>query len=94
MSDALNGQKGVSEATRRRVLEYAARVGYVPNSAARALSRSRVGVIGVVIRENYSVIRTEPRTTCALKLIQGVVLNTWSESAAVMVCSNVCRGRR
>lgn len=65
VSDALNGQKGVSEATRRRVLEYAARVGYVPNSAARALSRSRVGAIGVVIRENYSVIRTEPRTTCA-----------------------------
>ena len=28
------------------------------------------------------------------ELIQGVVLNTWSESAAVMVCSNVCRGRR
>ena len=31
---------------------------------------------------------------CRLKVIQGVVLNTWSESAAVMVCSNVCRGRR
>ena len=46
VSYALNGQKGVSEATRRRVLEYAARVGYVPNSAARALSRSRVGAIG------------------------------------------------
>lgn len=60
VSYALNGQKGVSEATRRRVLEYAARVGYVPNSAARALSRSRVGAIGVVIRESYSVIRTEP----------------------------------
>ena len=28
VSDALNGQKRVSEATRRRVLEYAARVGY------------------------------------------------------------------
>ena len=27
-----------------------------------------------------------------LKLIQGVVLKTWSESAAVMVCSNVRRG--
>ena len=27
-----------------------------------------------------------------LKLIQGVVLKAWSESAAVMVCSNVCRG--
>lgn len=60
VSYALNGQKGVSEATRRRVLDYAASVGYVPNSAARALSRSRVGAIGVVIRESYSVIRTEP----------------------------------
>ena len=29
-----------------------------------------------------------------MKVIQGVVLKTWSESAAVMVCSNVCRGRR
>ena len=29
-----------------------------------------------------------------MKVIQGVVLKTWSESAAVMVCSNVRRGRR
>ena len=29
-----------------------------------------------------------------MKVIQGVVLKMWSESAAVMVCSNVCRGRR
>ena len=28
----------------------------------------------------------------AWKLIQRVVLKAWSESAAVMVCSNVCRG--
>ena len=29
-----------------------------------------------------------------MKVIQRVVLKTWSESASVMVCSNVCRGRR
>ena len=29
-----------------------------------------------------------------MEAYSGVVLNTWSESAAVMVCSNVCRGRR
>ena len=29
-----------------------------------------------------------------LKVIQRVVLKAWSERAAVMVCSNVCRGRR
>ena len=38
--------------------------------------------------------RTKKKTTTTEKLIQRVVLNTWSESAAVMVCSNVRRGRR
>ena len=40
--------------------------------------------------ESYKSLMTNK----ALKLIQRVVLKTWSESAAVMVCSNVRRGRR
>ncbi len=31
---------------------------------------------------------------CTWKVIQGVVLKAYSASAAVMVCSNVSRGRR
>ena len=38
--------------------------------------------------------RRSSSTSGTTKLIQAVVLKTWSESAAVMVCSNVCRGRR
>ena len=41
-----------------------------------------------------SAMRAPAERANAMKLIQGVVLKTWSESAAVMVCSNVCRGRR
>lgn len=60
VSYALNGHKGVSDATRRRVIEYATRVGYRANSSARALSRARTGSIGIVVRDDYAVIRTEP----------------------------------
>lgn len=47
---ALNGRREVSEKTRRRVLEIAARHGYTPHPAARALSRGQANIkIGVCI---------------------------------------------
>ena len=48
VSRALHGQKGVSEETRRRVLEHARRVHYRPNLAARTLVRRRTQVLGVI----------------------------------------------
>ena len=49
VSYALNGRPGVSEATRRRVLEVAAEFGWHPSSAARALSDGKAGVLGLII---------------------------------------------
>lgn len=47
---ALHARKGVSEGTRKRVLEIAKHVGYTPNLAARTLSMGRANVkIGVAI---------------------------------------------
>ena len=47
---ALHGRKEVNEQTRRRILEIAAKNGYVPNLAARALSARRTTIlIGVCI---------------------------------------------
>ena len=43
VSFALNGQPGVSAATRERILAIAAEIGFEPNSAARALSDGRAG---------------------------------------------------
>ncbi len=49
VSFALNGQPGVSAATRERILAIAAEIGFEPSSAARALSDGRAGAFGLVI---------------------------------------------
>lgn len=51
---ALHGRKGISEETRRRVLETANRFGYETNWAARALARGRPNIrIGVCIPSEF-----------------------------------------
>lgn len=49
VSRALSGKGRISEATRKRVLEYTKRMQYSPNKFARALSGSRTFNIGVLI---------------------------------------------
>lgn len=48
VSRALHEKKGVSAETRQRVLDYAQRVQYRPNLAARTLVRRRAQVLGVI----------------------------------------------
>jgi LacI family transcriptional regulator len=50
VSRALNGYPEVKEATRRRVAEAAARLGYRPNASALRLATGRSGTIGMVLR--------------------------------------------
>ncbi|GGJ35660.1 LacI family DNA-binding transcriptional regulator [Deinococcus roseus] len=49
VSRVLSGKSGVSEATRRKVLETVQNVGYVPNLNARALAGSRTRVLGMLV---------------------------------------------
>lgn len=49
VSKALNGQKGVSEEKRQKILKLASKCNYVPNAAARALSHSKSENIGILI---------------------------------------------
>lgn len=60
VSYALNGQPGVSELTRRRVLDLAEELEWYPSSSARALSRSRAGAVGMVLSADPLLIGTEP----------------------------------
>ncbi|MDQ0578077.1 LacI family DNA-binding transcriptional regulator [Streptomyces rishiriensis] len=48
-SDALSGSGRVSEGTRRRIVEAAGELGYVPNAAARHLRSARTGTIALHI---------------------------------------------
>jgi LacI family transcriptional regulator len=49
VSRALNGYPEVNEATRQRVNEAAARLGYRPNASARRLATGRAGALGIVL---------------------------------------------
>jgi DNA-binding LacI/PurR family transcriptional regulator len=69
VSFALNGQPGVSVATRERILAIAEEVGFQPNSAARALSDGRSGAFGLVIDRPARTLGIEPYF---MQLISGI----------------------
>ncbi|HEY1320037.1 MAG TPA: LacI family DNA-binding transcriptional regulator [Streptosporangiaceae bacterium] len=60
VSFALNGQPGVSAATRERILALAQEMGFQPNSAARALSDGRAGAFGLVVDRPARMLGVEP----------------------------------
>ncbi|UWF77390.1 MULTISPECIES: LacI family DNA-binding transcriptional regulator [Microbacterium] len=69
VSFALNGRPGVSEQTRRRILEIAEEHQWQPSSAARALVGSRAGVVGFAVNRPARTLGTEAFFT---DLIAGV----------------------
>lgn len=73
VSYALNGQSGVSEATRARVLALAGELGWYPSSSARALSQSRSEAVGIVLYRDPEQIGTEPFYMSILAGIEAVL---------------------
>ena len=69
VSFALNGQPGVSAATRERILAIADEIGFQPSSAARALSDGRAGAFGLVIDRPARTLGIEP---FFMQLIAGI----------------------
>lgn len=55
VSRALNGKPDVSDETRKRVLEAAAAIGYVPNQAGRSLRQGKTGVIGFMMQSGSEI---------------------------------------
>ncbi len=69
VSFALNGQPGVSAATRERILAIAQEIGFQPNSAARALTVGKSGVFGLVIDRPARTMGIEP---FFMQLVSGI----------------------
>ena len=80
VSYALNGQPGVSDATRRRILAIAEQVGWKPNSAARALSGSSAGAVGLALCRPARVLGVEP---FFMELISGIEAELSARSYAL-----------
>jgi DNA-binding LacI/PurR family transcriptional regulator len=60
VSYALNGQPGVSESTRERIVSIADELGWYPNRAARALSAARADACGLVLARPARTLALEP----------------------------------
>ncbi|HET6534042.1 MAG TPA: LacI family DNA-binding transcriptional regulator [Actinoplanes sp.] len=60
VSYALNGQPGVSEATRQRIMAIAREIGFNPNSAARALSGASAKAVGLTLCRPARILSIEP----------------------------------
>ncbi|HEV7167281.1 MAG TPA: LacI family DNA-binding transcriptional regulator [Micrococcaceae bacterium] len=73
VSYALNGQPGVSELTRQKVLMLARELGWYPSSSARALSHARADVIGIVLSREPEMIGSEPYYMSLLAGIESVL---------------------
>jgi DNA-binding LacI/PurR family transcriptional regulator len=59
-SSALNGQPGVSEATRTRVREAADELGFVPSLRGRSLSTKRAYAVGLIVSRDPDVFEEDP----------------------------------
>lgn len=61
VSRVLSGRKDIpiSEETRRKVLDAAKKLGYMPNPAARALNNVPTGLIGLWMSLHYSRYRSQ-----------------------------------
>lgn len=55
VSKALNGYAEISEKTRKRVMEVADSLGYMPNATAQSLVRKRSNTVGVVYEVEYGL---------------------------------------
>ena len=78
-SRALAGEGSVTTELRSRILAAAARLGYVPNLAARTLATRRSGLIGIVVRNVADPLIAGILTACESRLAHfayGVMLIT------------------
>jgi DNA-binding LacI/PurR family transcriptional regulator len=69
VSFALNGQPGVSAATRERILAIAEEIGFQPSSAARALTAGKAGAFGLVIGRPARTLGLE---SFVMQLVSGI----------------------
>jgi DNA-binding LacI/PurR family transcriptional regulator len=73
VSYALNGQPGVSEETRARVLKVAEQLEWVPNPVVRQLSVARSETFGLILARPAQTLSEEPFYMAFVGGLEGVL---------------------
>ncbi len=73
VSYALNDRPGVSDATRARIVEIAASMGWTPSMRARGLSSSRAYAIGMVLRLSTETLASDEWMTSLMAGMHSVL---------------------
>ncbi|MGS2644808.1 substrate-binding domain-containing protein [Streptosporangium sp. LJ11] len=82
VSYALNGQPGVSEGTRARILAIAEEIGWRPSSAARALNGARAHTVGLALCRPARTLGMDP---FFMELVSGIEGELSARSYALML---------
>ena len=86
-SRALGGEAAVSEQTRRRIEDAAARIGYVPNRAARTMRTGRTGLFGLIAHG----ATTSPFTG---EILRGIETGIEAADGALLITDSATAGLR
>ncbi|WP_328413819.1 LacI family transcriptional regulator [Streptomyces violaceus] len=92
VSRVINGSPRVSDATRAAVEAAVAELGYVPNTAARALAANRTDAIALVVPESESRFFAEPYFSDMLKGVGAALSDT--EMQLLLIFAGSDRERR
>lgn len=88
VSRALNGKADVNAETRRRVLEAAEKLGYVPNQSGRSLRKGSTGVVGFMMQTGPEI--TSQGDAFFMSVFDGVqtVLSRHKLDLVALLCSS------
>lgn len=93
VSRVINGSPRVSDATRAAVEAAVAELGYVPNTAARALAANRTDAIALVVPEPETRFFAEPYFSDMLKGVGGALTDTEMQLLLIFAGSDRERSR-
>jgi DNA-binding LacI/PurR family transcriptional regulator len=82
VSKVISNKRYVSETTRKRVILAIEELGYVPNLAARALSKGRTHIIGVIFPYNYDHLFSDP---FIMTLLEGIETACTEEGYSILI---------
>lgn len=82
VSKVISNKPYVSDATRARVMQAVEELGYVPNLAARALSKGRTNIVGVIFPYNYDHLFGDP---FVMTLLEGIEAACTEEGYSILI---------